>query len=302
MVEIYKPIFIVGVPRSGTTLLYDLLACHKDVAFFSQIDLREFHHSNFMQFVYLRRRIFESRNWPFSRDGFESRVTTSFETPDEFNHFWNKYIHKTWATADDVKNSSYEEIRNEIASLLKKKNKKRFLNKSPIHSVRIGFLKKIFDDAIFINIIRDGVPVVNSMIRESRKIKNLDGYFGVHLKKNNQMDFDLLERHARQWIDVNTEIQNCRKFLNENQYFQIKYEDLISDPEDTIKEIFDFCELEFVNIFDGSYRRMGERGNLEIIPTDLTNTNVKYKDELSESEIEKLHLIMKDLLLEFKYT
>jgi len=302
MVEIYKPIFIVGTPRSGTTLLYDLLACHKDVAFFSQIDLREFHSSNFMQFVSLRRRIFESRNWAFSRDGFEFRVTTSFETPHEFNHFWNKYIPKTWATADDVKNSSYEEIRNEIASLLKKKNKKRFLSKNPIHSIRIGFLKKIFDDAIFINIIRHGIPVVTSMTRGSRRTKNLDGYFGLPLKKNNQMDFDLLERHARQWIDVNTEIQNCRKFLNENQYFQIKYEDLISDPKDTIKEIFDFCELEFVNIFDGSYRRIGEQGNLEIIPTNLSSTNVKYKDELSESEIEKLHLIMKDLLSEFKYT
>ncbi len=48
--EIYKPIFIVGVPRSGTTLLYDLMAYHPDLAFFSQLDLKEMLSEKFMEF------------------------------------------------------------------------------------------------------------------------------------------------------------------------------------------------------------------------------------------------------------
>ena len=37
--EIYKPIFLIGVPRSGTTLLNNIICRHKDLAWFSQNDL-----------------------------------------------------------------------------------------------------------------------------------------------------------------------------------------------------------------------------------------------------------------------
>jgi len=39
--EITKPIFIVGVPRSGTTLLYHLLGQHPSLAWFSKNTLEQ---------------------------------------------------------------------------------------------------------------------------------------------------------------------------------------------------------------------------------------------------------------------
>jgi len=38
--KILKPIFIIGVPRSGTTILYRTLCLHPDVAWFSHEDLQ----------------------------------------------------------------------------------------------------------------------------------------------------------------------------------------------------------------------------------------------------------------------
>ena len=61
--NIEKPIFIVGVPRSGTTLLYTLLAQHKDLGWFSRDTMISLMTSEFLQFIHLRRRIFEMRNF-----------------------------------------------------------------------------------------------------------------------------------------------------------------------------------------------------------------------------------------------
>jgi len=38
--QIIKPIFIIGVPRSGTTLIYRILCKHPDLAWFSHEDLQ----------------------------------------------------------------------------------------------------------------------------------------------------------------------------------------------------------------------------------------------------------------------
>jgi len=301
MMEIYKPVFIVGAPRSGTTILYDLMACHKDLASFSPADLREILSEEFLQFEYLRRRLFEIRGWQFSRDGFEVRFTTSFETPHEAGLFWNRWIKKSWAKAKDVTISEYEGLRNTIENLLIRKAKKRFLSKSPAHSIKIEYLNEVFPGAIFVNIIRDGRPVVCSMSRSGRLFNNTDWYFGLPLKKNNQMDFDLFERHARQWMEVNEEIQRAKNNLNNDQYYELKYEDLMSHPKKTIDNIFKFCELEDYNIFDKEFRRISDSGEIQKISEKMTSANEKYKEELEQSDIQRLDEIMKELLVRFEY-
>ena len=301
MVEIYKPIFIIGVPRSGTTILYDMMACHKDLAFFSHRDFKQMLSKEFMEFQYLRRRLFEIRRWQFSREGFEVRITTSFETPHEVGLFWNKWIEKSWARAYDVNESSRKGLRAGVIKVLEKKKKKRFLNKNPAHSIKIEYLNEVFPGAIFVNVIRDGRPVVCSMTRGNRNFKNPNGYFGLPLRKNNQMNFDLLERHAKQWIEVNEEIQRAKNNLEKGQYYELKYEELMSFPKKTIENIFKFCELEDYDIFNKEFHRMSDSGNLQKISEKMSSTNDKYKEELTTSEIQRLDEIMKESMIRFEY-
>jgi len=167
--EIYKPIFIVGVPRSGTTILYDLMALHKDLASFSQVDLREILSEEFLQFEYLRRRLFEIRRWQFSRDGFEVRFTTSFETPHEAGLFWNRWIKKSWAKAKDVTISEYEGLRNTVENLLIRKAKKRFLSKNPAHSINIEYLNEVFPGTIIKHYFKN--PLAWEYLLTTKKIQ-----------------------------------------------------------------------------------------------------------------------------------
>jgi len=169
------------------------------------------------------------------------------------------------------------------------------LSKNPAHSIRIEYLNEVFPGAIFVNIIRDVIPVVASMTRGSRRFNNPDGYFGLPLKLNNQMEFDLLERHAKQWKEVNEEIQRAKNNLEKNQYIDIKYENLISNPKFSLSKIFKFCQLEAFDIFDKGFKRITDDiGEVELISEKLTSRNTKYKDEFTESQINKINKVVEN--------
>jgi len=298
LTDIYKPIFIVGSPRSGTTMLYDFLAGHKDVAWFSQHDFIENYSQEYRRFLDLRRRIFSVRKWHYLPGGDETRLRTTFEIPEEFGHFWNKWIGKEgWADATDANPKVIQNLTNAISSLLDKKNKKRFLSKSPAHSVRMLLLQKVFPDALFINIIRDGRAVVSSMIKAAGGKR----YLGVRLKDGKQMEFDMIERHARQWIELNEEIQKAKNSLRKDQYLELKYEDFIEKPNEYLNEIFEFCELEKQNIFENPMIRFDKR-KPTFISNNLHSRNDKWKKSFTTDEINKLQNIIEKELQRFEYS
>jgi len=302
MPEILKPIFIVGAPRSGTTLLYDYIACHDALGWFSQHDYRNYFTKEHWEFLNLRRRLYGIFNWHYSTVN-EDRLRTRIEIPDEFGIFWHRWFGtEGWVSEDDVNNSIIQNITQAIANLLERKNKKRFLTKSPVHSVRMGAIKKIFPDSFFINIIRDGRAVVSSMMRAvGTGTKRPSQYFGVPLKNNDQMQYDLLERHARQWVEVNEEIQKTRINLDQNQYFEMKYEDFVEKPKQHMKEIFKFCELDYQDIFEKPRVRFYARQFLTV-SDKLQSRNEIWEKFFSESDIKRLDNIMGESLHRFEYS
>ncbi len=302
MQNIYKPIFIVGVPRSGTTLVYEYLAMHKDLAWFSQRDFKDFFSKEYWEFTNLRRRIYGLRQWHYLGKQRDMLFRTSFEFPDEVGHLWNKWIGKKgWTTEDDITESVSTNLRQAVSNLLVKKNKRRFLNKNPAHSVRMPLLYKVFSDALFINIIRDGRAVVASMINSIGSSKRFEKYFGIALKNANQMEYDVIERHARQWVEVNEEIQNSKNHLGQNQYYEIKYEDFIQNPRKCLEQIFKFCELDYQDIFENSKIRM-YGGKLSSTIDKLQSRNEKWPQLFSSEDVQRLENIMGKWLQRFEYS
>jgi len=297
--EIYKPIFIIGIPRSGTTLLYNLMAQHKDLAWFSQNDRSKMFTKEFLKFYKLRKRLYDIRRWsteePFDLADYE----VLFDVPIEFPNFWNHPIGKGWASEKDVDDSAQVFLRDIISETIKEKKRKRFLSKYPRNAVRIRFLNRVFPGSVFINIVRDGRAVVASMLKRVKN-ENLD-YFGIPLRNGNQLEFDLLEAHARQWVEVLEEINNARNHLKPEQYFELKYEDLVSDPKMWLKKIFSFCDLKQENIFQNEIKYIPGRHRIETISEKLSNRNKLSKTDFSQEEIDRLNKIMKNPLERFEY-
>jgi len=296
--EIYRPIFIIGVPRSGTNLLYHLMAQHEDLAWFSQNDLSKLYSKEFLKFHKLRKRLFDIRMWNVGGPTIPN-YDVLFDVPIEFSKFWDRHIGSDWADENDVDDSSKKHLRETISQIIISKNKKRFLSKYPKNSVRIRYLNKVFPGSIFINIVRDGRAVVASMLNRMRAKK--DGYFGIPLKNGNQSQFYLIERHALQWIDVLGEINKAKNYLKPEQYFELKYEDFVLDPKKWLGKIFSACELEQVDVFQNKIKRVLGGGQIEEISEKLSSHNQAWKTKFSQTEIERLNKIMKDFLERFEY-
>jgi len=302
MKEIFKPIFIIGVPRSGTTLLYDILAHHKDLAWFSQHDVRELSSKEFLEFLDLRRRLYDMRGFKIQGPtyGYNSRMTSSIQVPQEFGIFWNQTFKENFTKDLPTMDPVAKSLKTVISNLLTKKNKNRFLNKSPGNSMRIKYINKIFPGSIFINIIRDGRAVIESMMRIASRSKN--GYFGISLKKQMQWNYDVLERHARQWIEVNEEIQNAKNSLNPEQYYEVKYENLTSNGKEILKELCKFCEIDEKDLFQKEIKKVEANGLITpIVLENLKSRNESWKSRLDESQITRLNQIMEPLLHRFEY-
>jgi len=237
--EIKKPIFIVGVPRSGTSLLYLLLSQHPDLGCFTNNIIKKFLTDEYLKFVHLRRRIFELRKFPYPEDGFNERFFSNLEIPMEGGYLYDLVFKGSWDPK--VSENNLAILKKTIIKTLSEQKRKRFLSKFPPNSIRINIINKIFQDAKFIHIIRDGRSVVNSLLERSKE--NPDGYFGIPLKTQETKSMNKIKKHALQWKQVIQEIRRTSKNLKKEQYMEIRYEDLIRSPDETLKNITEFCKL-----------------------------------------------------------
>lgn len=222
-----RPIFIVAAPRSGSTLLFETLACASQLH-----SVGGESHS-----------IFESINAlnPSHPDGCESnRLTEKHVTP---------------AVSESIKRG--------FASLLKDRegnfieigdvNRVRLLDKLPKNSLRIPFIKKIFPDALFIYLYRNPWHSISSMMEawDSGKwvtypnIRAGGKPWSLLLPPNWQSlcSEPIVSICARQWVAANEYITSDFSEIESDRCLTINYENLTKDPMSTVRAICDFSNL-----------------------------------------------------------
>jgi len=294
-IEFEKPIFIVGVPRSGTSILYRLLGQHNDLGWFSHNTGKNFLSEKFSRFISLRRRIFALHNIPYSVGSFTTRFFSTFESPVEGGLLWDLVFKGDWDATISEQNLNI--IKKTIKEILISKKKKRFLSKYPRYSIKIPLINKAFPNSKFIHIVRDGRAVVNSMIRRSEESPS--GYFGIPLKTIDAQEMNKIKNHSLQWVQVIESIRNDAKYLQPDQFFEVKYEDLVRNTEECLGKITRFSDLP---PFNYAYMKDGIKKNIEnkdpfcwevLDLAKIENRNLSHKND---SEIERyIANTMKDL-------
>jgi hypothetical protein len=290
--EVNKPIFIVGSGRSGTTLLYNIVAGHENVAWFSNYTNRFSQNAWLASFNYLYKNVKTSNT--FLKKNY-------FPRPSEGYNLWD-YFHpinddrdlgaSPPFTEEDVKYADISKMKNTIKQHLHYSGTTRFLNKNTRNTRRLRYLYDIFPDGYFIHIIRDGRAVVNS-------ITNIGWWMDLELwyedggKSVPQLiseGKDELELAARGWkLEVLRAIEDSKK-ISDDQYIEIRYEDLTQNPTPLIKKILSFVELEYtpkMETFLNSFK--------------IKNMNYKYKESINEKDLEKIENIIKPLLIKLNY-
>ncbi len=113
-------------------------------------------------------------------------------------------------------------------------NATRWGDKTPKNTFYLNWIRKLYPNAQFIHIIRDGRDVVKSYMNAS---------FWKHGIKEAAIDW-------MEAVDSGIALRN----LPNNRYFEIRYEDLVNNPEIEIPKICSFLNIQFDETMLTPYR------------------------------------------------
>jgi hypothetical protein len=249
-----RPIFVVGVPRSGTTLVFNSFAARPDIAWFTQ-HLNRFPGWPSVTAVArladvlpgIRKSIQRSDAGPRWRE--KARIG-----PVEGYPVWERYAGKRFPYESLVGERPTPEqvarLRALIGKLLRYQGKDRFATKIT-GPARIGFLSGVFPDAYFMHVIRDGRAVARSLMK-------VGFWAGSWRERSAAWEGVLDDQDVARWRELGEQplalaglqwqalIRGAReeagKYVPE-RYAEIRYEDFVADPHGTIDEMAAFCEL-----------------------------------------------------------
>jgi len=260
-IQIIKPIFIIGLPRSGTTLLYNLLCAHDSSAFITNsINACP---ESICSIEWLRKKLnLNIRGERFLADS----VSTDFGSPSEPATLWGKWFGRdavsiVWneQRIQDLPAEKVDEIKLDIRKIIScfGSGEKRFICKYPVIQTELRIVQDLFPDAKFVHIVRDSRQAANSLAKLYHLVNNqikkinhptikylipyprlstLPGYIEKYGPES-------IETTARVWQDTVNLVHETARSLN--CFYELKYEDLLKNPEIELKNLFRFCELEW---------------------------------------------------------
>lgn len=269
------PIFVVGSPRSGTTLLYHLLIAADPFPIYMA-------ESRVMTCSEYYGNLTEKSRSQFLNDFFRSRQFARSGLDE-----------KRFRRKVDVDAITYVDfLRIFMDEISDMQGKVRWVEKTPGHLRHMNTLAETFDTAKFIHMVRDGRDVALSM----RKLRWTHEYGGSQV-------LQLLEA-AKRWEEDVQQARRSRRRLPD-RVLEIKYEDFVADPDHALERVGAFADVSL------SLRppRSAHADSLQAPNTAFPEKMEGISDEavgrwrvqLTTKEQAALHAVVGDSLREFDY-
>lgn len=199
------PIFIVGAMGSGTTLLRLVLDSHEHLAVPQETGfMRGYNATRFTPFKW------SGRNW-----------TRRLGWSDE--------------ELDAVMREHYDRL---FMRYAEQHGKRRWGEKTPLHTWHVDNMARVFPDASFIGVVRHPCASVASNMRR----------FNAPLKKN-----------TTHWGRYSREVA-CQAARHPERFIVLRYEDLVLRPERVLREVLDWLGEPWSDAVLEHHAVQGERG------------------------------------------
>jgi Sulfotransferase family len=209
-----RPLFVVGCPRSGTTMLSLMLHAHPNLAMPPE--------SRFLVYTWRKRHAFGNLETEEQRLDLASMVTR-----------WGSKVRDLGLDPPDLRKkifdgpptigSAFGIVFREFAQL---NGRVRWGDKRPAYYQEVDVLLRLFPDAQIVQIIRDGRANVAS------------------LKRMPWWKFDSLTSMAT-WSLAEYCMHRNLKRLPADTFYAIRYESLVADPETELRKLCVFLDEEF---------------------------------------------------------
>ncbi|MFM7457927.1 MAG: sulfotransferase family protein [bacterium] len=296
--QIHKPVFIIGSFRGGTSLLFRLLSesdklwslyresnhmwqpWHRDpretadTVILKAEDVkegdREYFDRHYHFSAYNNQILGELSRIRFLRN----KLSLIFNLINVFNYFYK------WIYMNTAHKRTSSRLRRTNDHTEAKLGAYRIIDKTPPNCFRVEYLAKLYPDAKFIYITRDGLDNTSSLMNAWRSkqkfqfryrkyleeyLKPLDGvqgsrsvkYFDIQGYQSDVWKFamppgweayrdkTLAEVCAFQWLKTHEYALNSLSKLDPERVIRFKFEDLMAEPHRSIEKLCSFLDIEF---------------------------------------------------------
>jgi hypothetical protein len=287
--EMNKPILMVGVPRSGTTMLSEILSSHPDLGWFSNY-VRYFPALPWLA-VFDRITSISEIGWFLrgqrrQRDGLGSFLRRCLPHPAEAFPVWSRCCGEKFLWEYLVGMAASEEEKRRMIEYVRKvlsfQGKKRFFAKIT-GPPRIFYLNSLFEDAFYVHVIRDPRAVVSSLlVAPFWKIRGghvrpwwLNGLTDQDMEEWNLSGKSPVALGAIQWKRIIEMAWEEKTLIPPGRYLEVRYEDFAEKPGDVLRRILEKLELKDSEV---AHRYLTSIGKVK-------NMNFKYKEHLGREDI-----------------
>lgn len=242
-------VFIIGAPRSGTSLLYELLVRRYKFSYISNlaqmmssipVSITKFGSFFITQYHKQKEGAYNSKYGSINGYG----------APSEGGCVWNRWIPETYyldeSHADKIDVKSLRQTISGFSSVMRGP----FLNKNVMHSVHMRLLNILFPGCLFIHINREIKSNVRSILRAHAKVSaSKEDWFSVKPKEYKKFkNEDIVLRSVAQVKYVHENINEDAMNIGDDRVLKLDYESLCKSPEKILSEIYTFLQLKGVDV------------------------------------------------------
>ncbi len=226
-------IFIIGAPRSGTTLFYQTLARFLSVTYFTNLSA-----------LFPRAPITASRKFArliekkrFDDHSFYGNVA-GLAAPNDGFHIWNR-----WFGADRYR--APQQIRADAKHEMKiffnawqTAFAKPFLNKNNRNTDCVTLLASIFEHAYFLEVRRDPVYVAQSLLLARLRIQGSQEIgWGLHSPTHGAPGKNHIAQVCEQVFSIEKKLRADRQCLAPERFMEVSYERFCHNPVEIVQKI-----------------------------------------------------------------
>jgi len=289
---IEKPVFILGLPRTGTTFLQNLLFRNdqfRHLHYWEQVAIGpQPTHKNLQDNYIIKSCVsFVEKLKTITPEFFIAHEINPYG-PEECNGlmernftsiiyfmFRNIPSYMEWFQAHDM-TETYDYHKQQLQFLGYHFSKKQWVLKAPVHLFFLKYLFKTYPDARIVHLHRDPLEVIPSMaslVVISRQIHS--NHVSVQETANQILDW------------VRKIITNSIAFRDEtdsDQFLDLAYTDLVKDPFNTLTQIYKWLGVDINNeiqsdisswLKNSKRKRTGKAHNYSLEQFNLTETKIQ---------------------------
>jgi len=259
---IERPLYIIGFPRTGTTLLHNLLACDPAARW---LHLWEgLYPAPAPQSLEADPRIAQAEEWVAGFDKVAPQLANAHKLesqgPEEclwlIEHTFTDFIfelralvptYSKWLVKHEADVNIHKYYLRQLQMLGMYCDARHWVFKAPRHLAGLAGLLSIFPEARFIQTHRDPVEVLPSICSLCEILQGAS---------SDEVDKNAIGTHWRKRLkNIFKNARDVRARANAEQFLDVQYADLVGDPLGTVRHIYDYHSYEYSDDFEEAMKQ-----------------------------------------------